>query len=92
MPYDRKVPKPGRVTVRFGKPLSFDRHYETARDRFVLRSVTDEIMYEIMLMSGQEYMDDYASRFKNHKATPATSAEPAEATSAPVSGPPATTP
>ena len=68
MPYDRKVPKPGRVTVRFGKPLSFDRHYETARDRFVLRSVTDEIMYELMTLSGQEYVDIYATKAKTEIA------------------------
>jgi 1-acyl-sn-glycerol-3-phosphate acyltransferase len=42
----------------------------------VLRSVTDEIMYEIMLMTGQEYVDDYASRFKEQSAA----AETAEAT------------
>jgi 1-acyl-sn-glycerol-3-phosphate acyltransferase len=70
MPYNRKVPKAGRVELRFGKPLRFERHYETPADRFVLRSVTDEIMYEIMLLSGQEYVDEYASRIKRH-ATPA---------------------
>jgi 1-acyl-sn-glycerol-3-phosphate acyltransferase len=64
MPYDRKLPKAGRVELRFGKPLRFDRHFETPADRFVLRSVTDEIMYEIMLLSGQEYVDEYASRVK----------------------------
>jgi 1-acyl-sn-glycerol-3-phosphate acyltransferase len=63
-PYDRKLPKPGRVEIRFGKPLTFDRHYETPTDRFVLRSVTDEIMYEIMMLSGQEYVDDYGARIK----------------------------
>jgi 1-acyl-sn-glycerol-3-phosphate acyltransferase len=64
MPFDRKLPKRGRVEVRFGKPLRFDRHVETPTDRFVLRSITDEIMYEIMMLSGQEYVDDYASKFK----------------------------
>jgi 1-acyl-sn-glycerol-3-phosphate acyltransferase len=33
-------------------------------DRYILRSVTDEIMYEIMRLSGQEYVDVYASRAK----------------------------
>jgi 1-acyl-sn-glycerol-3-phosphate acyltransferase len=66
LPYDRKVPKAGRVELRFGKPLLFERHYETPADRFVLRSVTDEIMYEIMLLGGQEYVDEYASRVKQH--------------------------
>jgi 1-acyl-sn-glycerol-3-phosphate acyltransferase len=82
MPYDRKTPRPGRITVQFGKPLSFDRHYDVARDRFVLRSVTDEIMYEIMLMTGQEYVDDYANRFKGPQAeaaSDATAEVPAEA-------------
>jgi 1-acyl-sn-glycerol-3-phosphate acyltransferase len=79
MPYDRKMPKPGRVEIRFGKPLTFERHYEVPTDRFVLRSVTDEIMYEIMLMTGQEYVDDYASRFKEQAAA----AETAVATEAP---------
>ena len=29
-------------------------------DRYILRSITDEIMYEIMRLSGQEYVDMYA--------------------------------
>jgi 1-acyl-sn-glycerol-3-phosphate acyltransferase len=33
-------------------------------DRFVLRSITDEIMYELMLLSGQEYVDQYATKAK----------------------------
>ncbi len=67
MPYDRKVPKSGRVTITFGKPLTFERHYDTPADRFVLRSVTDEIMYEIMLLSGQDYFDEYASKVKDQQ-------------------------
>jgi 1-acyl-sn-glycerol-3-phosphate acyltransferase len=65
MPYHRKIPRIGRVEIRFGEPLRFDRHYDTPADRFVLRSVTDEIMYEIMLQSGQEYVDQYASKPKS---------------------------
>jgi 1-acyl-sn-glycerol-3-phosphate acyltransferase len=64
LPYDRKLPRAGKVEIEFGKPLDFKRHYGTPADRFVLRSVTDEIMYEIMLMSGQEYVDDYGSKAK----------------------------
>ena len=33
-------------------------------DRFVLRSITDEIMYELMRLSGQEYVDIYAAKAK----------------------------
>jgi 1-acyl-sn-glycerol-3-phosphate acyltransferase len=81
MPYDRKIPRPGRVQLRFGKPLRFERHYETPADRFVLRSVTDEIMYEIMLLSGQEYVDEYASRVKGQLARGAEKETDAEASS-----------
>lgn len=51
-----------RVSVKFGKPLDFSRYAGQERDRLVLRSVTDEIMYEIMQLSGQQYKDEYASR------------------------------
>jgi 1-acyl-sn-glycerol-3-phosphate acyltransferase len=70
LPYNRRTPKPGRVEVRFGRPITFGRHYDTPGDRFVLRSVTDEIMYEIMLVSGQEYVDEYASRPKPSPVEP----------------------
>jgi 1-acyl-sn-glycerol-3-phosphate acyltransferase len=50
------------VTLRFGKPLDFSRYAGQEGDRMVLRSVTDEIMFEIMSLSGQHYIDQYASR------------------------------
>ncbi|MGZ4429768.1 MAG: lysophospholipid acyltransferase family protein [Actinomycetes bacterium] len=53
-----------RPVVRFGKPLDFARYEGLEDDRYILRSVTDEIMYEIMRLSGQEYVDTYASRAK----------------------------
>src|SRR5215470_18640861 len=63
---------PGRITpqfkvrpgVRFGKPLDFSRYYGLESDRFVRRAITDEIIYEIMKLSGQEYVDEYAARHK----------------------------
>jgi 1-acyl-sn-glycerol-3-phosphate acyltransferase len=54
-------PRPG---VRFGKPLDFSRYEGMAGDRFVERSITDEIMYELMELSGQEYVDQYAAKVK----------------------------
>jgi 1-acyl-sn-glycerol-3-phosphate acyltransferase len=63
MPYDRKIPRTGQVRISFGRPLRFA-EYAGSTDRFVLRSATDEIMYEIMMMSGQEYADEYATRVK----------------------------
>lgn len=52
------------VTVRFGRPLDVARYADQAEDPFALRSATDELMYEIMMLSGQEYVDEYASRVK----------------------------
>jgi 1-acyl-sn-glycerol-3-phosphate acyltransferase len=53
-----------RVKVVFGKPLDFSRYEGLAGDRFVERSITDEIMYEIMTLSGQEYVDVYGATVK----------------------------
>jgi 1-acyl-sn-glycerol-3-phosphate acyltransferase len=53
-----------RPGVRFGKPLDFSRYYGLEEDHIVLRAVTDEIMYELMKLSGQEYVDEYAQRSK----------------------------
>lgn len=53
-----------RVGIRIGAPLDFSRYEGMSSDRFVLRSMTDEIMYELMSLSGQEYVDIYATRAK----------------------------
>jgi 1-acyl-sn-glycerol-3-phosphate acyltransferase len=53
-----------RPVVRFGPPLDFSRYEGLENDRFILRSITDEIMYEIMRLSGQEYVDIYSARAK----------------------------
>ncbi|MGI8880504.1 MAG: lysophospholipid acyltransferase family protein [Jatrophihabitans sp.] len=64
-PTGRKIPKfRPRPGVRIGKPLDFSRYEGLAGDRFVERSMTDEIMYELMQMSGQEYVDTYAAKVK----------------------------
>lgn len=65
-----------RPIVRFGTPLDFSRYEGMENDRYILRSITDEIMYEIMRLSGQEYVDMYATRAKEEskKATDGSSA------------------
>ena len=61
LPFGKKIT---RVEVRFGKPLDFSRYEGLSGDRFVERSITDEIMYEIMTLSGQEYVDVYGATVK----------------------------
>lgn len=64
-PAGQLLPKVMRVGVRIGTPLDFSRYEGMADDRFVLRSVTDEIMYALMELSGQEYVDMYAESMKD---------------------------
>ena len=67
-PPGRIWPSIRRVGVRFGDALDFSRYEGLESDRFVMRSVTDEIMYALMELSGQEYVDMYATRAKQIKA------------------------
>jgi 1-acyl-sn-glycerol-3-phosphate acyltransferase len=63
-PLGKVLPKIRRVHIRFGAPLDFSRYAGLAGDRFVERAVTDEIMYELMELSGREYVDVYAQKVK----------------------------
>jgi len=64
-PTGKVIPKVMRVGVRIGKPLDFSRYKGMEDDRFVLRSITDEVMYALMELSGQEYVDMYAGSMKD---------------------------
>ncbi|WP_459248705.1 lysophospholipid acyltransferase family protein [Streptomyces youssoufiensis] len=67
-PPGKVMPKLMRPGIRIGKPLDFSRYHGMDGDRFILRSVTDEVMYEIMKLSGQEYVDIYATAAKRQLA------------------------
>ncbi|MBB2992544.1 1-acyl-sn-glycerol-3-phosphate acyltransferase [Mycolicibacterium iranicum] len=58
----------GRVQVKFGAPMDFRRFEGLAGNRFIERAVIDEVMYELMRLSGQEYVDLYAADIKEGKA------------------------
>ena len=62
--FPRLRPRPG---VRLGKPLDFTRYEGMAGDRYVERSIIDEIMYALMQLSGQEYVDEYAADVKRSR-------------------------
>ena len=66
----------GRVQVKFGKPMDFSRFEGLAGNRFIERAVIDEVMYELMRLSGQEYVDLYAADVKEGADT-AIPAKPA---------------
>jgi 1-acyl-sn-glycerol-3-phosphate acyltransferase len=71
-PIGTRFPRVRRVGIVYGKPLDFSRFDGMEGDRIVLRAVTDEIMYELMRISGQEYVDQYASTAKEKRAALAT--------------------
>jgi 1-acyl-sn-glycerol-3-phosphate acyltransferase len=50
------------ITVRIGKPMDFSRFADRLDDPLVLRQITDEVMFELRELSGQEYVDRYAKR------------------------------
>lgn len=63
-PIGKKIPRIHKVRIRIGVPLDFSRYDGMSGDRFVERSMTDEVMYELMLLSGQQYVDLYAAKVK----------------------------
>ncbi len=69
MPIGTRIPKVRRIGVVIGKPLDFSRFEGLEGDRFILRSITDEIMYELQKLSGQEYVDVYATSVKEKRAS-----------------------
>jgi 1-acyl-sn-glycerol-3-phosphate acyltransferase len=64
-PPGKLLPRIKRVKIRFGEPMDFSRYRGMAGDRFIERAVTDEIMYELMELSGREYVDVYAQKVKS---------------------------
>lgn len=74
-PADRPVPRLFRMMrVSFGRPVEVARYAGRSDDRMLLRQITDEVMFEIGRMSGQQYVDTYASREQTSEALPAETA------------------
>ncbi|WP_326764249.1 1-acyl-sn-glycerol-3-phosphate acyltransferase [Streptomyces sp. NBC_01591] len=67
-PPGQVVPRIKRVTIRFGEPLDFSRYAGMENQKAAVRAVTDEIMYAILKLSGQEYVDEYAVKAKAAQA------------------------
>ncbi|MEV4482189.1 lysophospholipid acyltransferase family protein [Micromonospora coxensis] len=78
-PTGKLIPKVARVRIRFGAPLDFSRYAGMSGDRYVERAVTDEIMYELMELSGREYVDMYAAKLKNQPSAEPVPRQPVAA-------------
>ena len=84
-PIGKRIPKVMRIGIVIGEPLDFSRYQGMESDRFILRSVTDEIMYALMSLSGQEYVDVYAATQKARIASGHVA--PADAAATPAAAP-----
>ncbi|MEC3979732.1 lysophospholipid acyltransferase family protein [Amycolatopsis sp. H20-H5] len=61
-PEGKRIPRRVKITVTFGEPLDFSRYEGQDSSPAIRRSVTDEIMYALLELSGQEYVDRYHKR------------------------------
>ncbi|SCK27850.1 1-acyl-sn-glycerol-3-phosphate acyltransferase [Streptomyces sp. WMMB 714] len=86
-PPGQVVPRLMRPGIRIGRPLDFSRYQGMENDRFIQRALTDEVMYEIMRLSGQEYVDMYATAAKRQLAEEAKRKAEAEKAGAAEKGP-----
>jgi 1-acyl-sn-glycerol-3-phosphate acyltransferase len=69
LPPGARIPRPGRIEIRIGEPLTFDQYrngHAGARQR---RAVTDEVVQAIQKLSGQQFVPVYASARKEEIAT-----------------------
>ena len=73
-PIGSRMWRPHKVRIRIGEPFDFSRYAGMAGDRFIERSMTDEIMYTLMELSGQTYVDVYAASVKERAAAQAAAA------------------
>jgi 1-acyl-sn-glycerol-3-phosphate acyltransferase len=83
-PIGSKMWRPHRIKLVIGRPLDFSRYEGLSGDRFVERSMTDEIMYRIMELSGQEYVDVYAAKVKAAAEAAKKSTVPGRAPASPL--------
>ena len=64
-PTGASVPRPfTSCQVNIGEPIDVTRYLDRQNDRMILRQLTDEVMFEIRRLSGQEYDDSYAGKAK----------------------------
>jgi 1-acyl-sn-glycerol-3-phosphate acyltransferase len=69
MPIGTRIPRVVRIGIVIGEPLDFSRFQGMEGDRYILRSITDEIMVALQRLGEQQYEDVYASTVKDRVGT-----------------------
>jgi 1-acyl-sn-glycerol-3-phosphate acyltransferase len=71
MPPGQKIPRPGRIEIRIGEPLTFDEFRDQPAGARQRRAITDEVVRAIQKLSNQEFVPMYASARKDELASQA---------------------
>jgi 1-acyl-sn-glycerol-3-phosphate acyltransferase len=74
LPPGARIPRPGKIEIRIGEPLTFDQYRDGPAGARQRRAVTDEVVQAIQKLSGQEYVPVYASARKEELSTEAAGA------------------
>jgi 1-acyl-sn-glycerol-3-phosphate acyltransferase len=72
LPPGARIPRPGKIGIRIGEPLTFDQYRDGPAGARQRRAVTDEVVQAIQKLSGQEYVPMYASARKEEIASQAS--------------------
>ncbi len=68
LPPGHRVPRPGRIQIRVGRPLLFEEYAGQPAGARQRREVTDQVMAAIRELSGQDFVPMYASARKEQLA------------------------
>jgi 1-acyl-sn-glycerol-3-phosphate acyltransferase len=71
LPPGSRIPKPGKIQIRIGEPLTFDEYRDQVAGARQRRAVTDQVVQAIQKLSGQEFVPVYASVRKEELASQA---------------------
>jgi 1-acyl-sn-glycerol-3-phosphate acyltransferase len=61
-------PKIKRVTIAYGEPIDVSQYADQSKDPVVLRAITNQVMEALQKLSGQEYVDIYATKARQLEA------------------------
>ena len=67
-PTGQRIPNVVQVGVRIGRPMHYPQYAGQTENHEALREITYDVMRELQRLSGQDYVDDYASNVKKRLA------------------------
>ncbi|OLT20049.1 acyl-phosphate glycerol 3-phosphate acyltransferase [Ornithinimicrobium sp. CNJ-824] len=67
-PTGQRIPNVVQVGIRIGRPLHYPQYAGQTENHEALREITDDVMRELQRLSGQDYVDEYASAVKKRLA------------------------